>query len=112
VSHDNGKDCSKDQTWAVCSKTSGNSVQGLYDMIGNVWEWVLDEWHDSYEGAPGNHIAWCIDRDCRSQPSVNRVHLGNGWYRKTSDLKTSNLNRNAPDRRFDYLGFRISKNSP
>jgi formylglycine-generating enzyme required for sulfatase activity len=34
---------------------------GIYDLSGNLWEWVQDHWHENYDGAPTDGRAW-IDR--------------------------------------------------
>ena len=48
---------------------------GLHDMHGNVWEWVEDPWHDSYEGAPTDGSPWVKDAD-----ATRRIVRGGSWY--------------------------------
>jgi formylglycine-generating enzyme required for sulfatase activity len=96
----NGNDgCGQDRTWPVCSKTSGNTAQGLCDMAGNVWEWVQDIYQSTYSGAPTNGSAW-------EGSGSARVDRGGSWLAGASDLRAAYRDRNDPSPRNNYLGVR------
>jgi formylglycine-generating enzyme required for sulfatase activity len=81
---------------------------GLSDMHGNVWEWVEDVWHDSYEGAPVDGTAWT---DGRTMEYVVRVLRGGAWGRSPRSLRSANRGRNRADLRDFYFGFRVARTS-
>jgi cysteine-rich repeat protein len=96
-------------TAPVCSTTGGNTAQGVCDMGGNVWEWVLDEWHASYSGAPANEQAWCSDIGvCNTNTLAHRVDRGGSWFINASYLRSAYRNYGSPGFRNNYLGFRVS----
>jgi formylglycine-generating enzyme required for sulfatase activity len=76
---------------------------GLYDMIGNVWEWTEDSYHDDYTGAPVDGSAWRDD-------SANRVLRGGSWYFKPQ--RTAYRGRNLPTYRYHNFGFRLARTLP
>jgi formylglycine-generating enzyme required for sulfatase activity len=76
---------------------------GLYDMVGNVWEWTDDCWHESYRGAPTDGSAWASD-DCDT-----RVVRGGSWFNNSSGLRSSRRDGYAADIRSKFLGFRVGR---
>lgn len=55
---------------------------GLYDMHGNVWEWVEDKWHKKYKGAPVDGSARLDDPEFKEKIEIEpekRVARGGGW---------------------------------
>jgi formylglycine-generating enzyme required for sulfatase activity len=79
---------------------------GLYDMLGNVWEWCADHWHESYLGAPADGSAW-LDADAKSGP--RRVMRGGSWYGYAGRCRSANRHWREPDYRYGNLGFRCAR---
>jgi formylglycine-generating enzyme required for sulfatase activity len=76
----------------------------LYDMHGNVWEWVEDCWHTNYEGAPNDGSAWTAQGDCN-----NRVIRGGSWSAYSVGLRSALRFWSSPDDHATDLGFRIAR---
>ncbi|MBI4056054.1 MAG: formylglycine-generating enzyme family protein [Elusimicrobia bacterium] len=96
--------CGRNSTWPVCSKTEGNTRQGLCDMAGNVWEWVQDTWHRSYEGAPQDGSAWVDPK------GPGRVIRGGSWGRGAGHLRSAQRSYTPPGSG-DFVGFRLTRSS-
>ena len=76
---------------------------GLYDMHGNVSEWVQDCWNDSYQGAPADGSAW-ESRDC-----TYRVTRG-GSGANYNYMRSSFRNRWTPNELPQFsIGFRVAR---
>ena len=114
--HGNGADLSTGYKWRNKSCTDGYGERtspvgsfapngfGLYDMHGNVWEWVEDCWHGSYKDAPSDGSSWTSGEDCSK-----RVLRGGSWYFKPWFLRAANRNRNTTVYRYYINGFRIAR---
>ena len=76
---------------------------GLYDMAGNVLQWVEDCYHENYTGSPVNGSAW-VSRNCNA-----RVLRGGSWYNSTYYLRSANRYSNGPYFRGINIGFRVAR---
>ena len=76
---------------------------GLYDVLGNVWEWTDDCWNESYAGAPTDGSPWASG-DC-----TRRVLRGGSWHFRPVILRSANRLRNpAGIRSLNYV-FRLAR---
>ena len=76
---------------------------GLYDMIGNVWEWTEDCWNASYSGAPSDGSAW-LAGDCSL-----RVLRGGSWSTVPRFARSAARHKNPADYRDNLTGFRLAR---
>jgi len=88
----------------------GPNLFGLYDMLGNVWQWTEDCWNDSYQNAPADGRAR-KDGDCSFH-----VMRGGSWSNLPAFIRSAARNRGgAGDRDHDYsayTGFRVARSIP
>ena len=104
----NGADASTTFSWknGACSDRSGEKTMpvatyepnafGLYDVHGNVWEWVDDCYANSY--------AENAKKDCSY-----RVFRGGSWNYRPQFLRSAYRGRFTPTNRSNFLGFRVAR---
>lgn len=78
---------------------------GLYDMLGNAWEWTADSYHDSYVSAPADGRAWLGDNEMR-------VLRGGSWNNAPRNVRSAVRNSYEPERRFSFFGIRLARSIP
>ncbi len=80
---------------------------GLYDMHGNVWEWVEDDSHRDYRAAPTDGRAW-ID----SPRGAFRVFRGGSFANSAWYARAAFRDFDDPGNRYVLRGFRLARSDP
>ena len=77
---------------------------GLFDMHGNVWEWVEDCWNWNYKHAPSDGSAWVVQLSCN-----HRMLRGGSWSVGPRNVRSAVRSRFAVGIRSDSIGFRVAR---
>jgi formylglycine-generating enzyme required for sulfatase activity len=96
-----GAECSDGYATTAPAGSFKPNPFGLFDVHGNVWEWVEDCWNESYDGAPADGAAWTAG-DCSS-----RVVRGGSWNSDVPKLRSATRGWNQPSGRNRSIGFRV-----
>ena len=85
---------------------------GLYDMLGNVWEWTEDTYHANYKGAPIDGSAW-IQKISGNDRPVGRVIRGGSWKYSSHFMRAAYRMGNEEIKRYEHkVGFRLVRALP
>jgi formylglycine-generating enzyme required for sulfatase activity len=78
---------------------------GLHDMLGNVWEWTEDSYHDSYLDAPTDGRIW-------QGNGTKRVLRGGSWNNGPRGTRSAKRGKDTPESHFSTYGFRLARKIP
>ena len=79
---------------------------GLFDVLGNAWEWTEDCWHGGYRGAPTDGRAWT---EAEGGDCARRVVRGGSWFSFPQFLRSADRYWFAASDALNALGFRLAR---
>jgi formylglycine-generating enzyme required for sulfatase activity len=100
-------------TWQLCNDTYADTAPvgsfkpnafGLYDMLGNVDEWVEDVWHDNYNGGPADGSAWLSGGDAKI-----RIGRGGSFFNLEDGVRAAVRFNFRAGSQGTLVGFRIAR---
>jgi formylglycine-generating enzyme required for sulfatase activity len=97
----NEPSCPRD-TAAVGSYPTGISPYGLFDMAGNIWEWVSDFFSPNY------YASSPAENPAGPGESEYRVVRGGSFSGGIGQIRVTTRGRNLPDNGYNYVGFRCA----
>ncbi len=99
-------DCSDGFIYTAPVASFADNHFGLFDMLGNVFEWTQDCWHGDYQGAPQDGAAWLriYGGDCD-----RRVVRGGSWVNDPRILRSAYRIWYFTDVAYFDLGFRVAR---
>jgi formylglycine-generating enzyme required for sulfatase activity/tRNA A-37 threonylcarbamoyl transferase component Bud32 len=94
-----GFPCDDRHEWAAPVGSFAANPWSLHDMLGNVWEWTCSEYQQVYAGS----------QEACAKPSSRapRVLRGGAWNSGPPVLRAAYRNRNFPESRYSFVGFRL-----
>ena len=98
------KDNSGQQSHPLGSKPA--NAFGLFDIVGNVWQWTEDCYATSYANAPTD------GRAAQGHQACLRVDRGGSWMFPAWLLRSATRERNPPNFRDGIMGFRLARTLP
>jgi len=101
----NYSSCAGTSTTEVASYENGKSIYGIYDMVGNVWEWGAD-WYDEdyYANSPASNPTG-------PKSGSFRVVRGGAWYDYDNYVRSASRSCDSPSNIYDFYGFRCARSA-
>ncbi len=81
---------------------------GLYDVHGNVSEWVGDCYHKNYSAAPADGSVWADGGDCNGRIK-HRMKRSGSWVNPPVDMRSASRSSDPPKARSYNVGFRVAR---
>ena len=95
--------CDDAQTYTAAAGRYQANGFGIFDALGNIWEWTQDCWHDGYKNAPADGSAW-VEESCGV-----RVFRGGSWFNGPRSVRAAFRNSETTVFRSTLLGIRLAR---